>query len=251
MPRNRYPNILANDETRVVLKTFDNSDYINANYINIEGNKYIAAMCPLENTIKDFWNMIWDEGVALVMMIMKLKERRRVKGDKYWPSSKKQPLVFNDLRVIRESIEYHNGDEAIVKRVFKLVKNEEERTVIHYQYLEWPDFGTPSTNGLCEMVRLCQEYIEEYPNIPVLVHCSAGIGRTGTFIAVMSGISQIHEHEETDIESPNPLQLKDHGVDVQQMLTNMRAQRQGMIQTEEQYRFVHQYLWEFKFGKLG
>ncbi|XP_063144886.1 tyrosine-protein phosphatase non-receptor type 4 isoform X4 [Candoia aspera] len=223
--KNRYRDISPYDATRVILNS--NDDYINANYINMEIpsssiiNKYIACQGPLPNTCPDFWQMTWEQSSSMVVMLTTQVERGRVKCHQYWPEPGGSSL-YGNFQVTCHSEE---GNPAYVFRemtLFNLEKNE-DRQLTQIQYTAWPDHGVPDDSSdfldfVC-LVRKRRAGKEE----PVVVHCSAGIGRTGVLITMETAMCLI--------ECNQPVYPLD-------IVRTMRDQRAMMIQTPSQYRFV-------------
>ncbi|KAM3851538.1 tyrosine-protein phosphatase non-receptor type 4 isoform 4-T5 [Vipera latastei] len=223
--KNRYRDISPYDATRVILNS--NDDYINANYINMEIpsssiiNKYIACQGPLPNTCPDFWQMTWEQSSSMVVMLTTQVERGRVKCHQYWPDPGGSSL-YGNFQVTCHSEE---GNPAYVFRemtLFNLEKNE-DRPLTQIQYVAWPDHGVPDDSSdfldfVC-LVRKRRAGKEE----PVIVHCSAGIGRTGVLITMETAMCLI--------ECNQPVYPLD-------IVRTMRDQRAMMIQTPSQYRFV-------------
>uniref|UniRef100_A0A670K3G2 protein-tyrosine-phosphatase n=1 Tax=Podarcis muralis TaxID=64176 RepID=A0A670K3G2_PODMU len=217
--KNRYRDISPYDATRVILKS--NDDYINANYINMEIpsssiiNKYIACQGPLPNTCPDFWQMIWEQGSSMVVMLTTQVERGRVKCHQYWPEPTGSSL-YGNFQITCHSEE---GNPAYVFR--EMTMSHLELTQI--QYIAWPDHGVPDDSSdfldfVC-LIRKKRAGREE----PVVVHCSAGIGRTGVLITMETAMCLI--------ECNQPVFPLD-------IVRTMRDQRAMMIQTPSQYRFV-------------
>uniref|UniRef100_A0A669CC78 Tyrosine-protein phosphatase non-receptor type n=1 Tax=Oreochromis niloticus TaxID=8128 RepID=A0A669CC78_ORENI len=233
--KNRYKNILPFDHTRVVLKDGDpdepGSDYINANIIMVcnQGTKvkksYIATQGCLHNTISDFWRMVFQEDSRVIVMTTKEVERGKSKCVKYWPDvSALKEYGAMRVRNVRET-----SAHDYILRELKLSKGNTERTVWQYHFRAWPDHGVPTDPGgvldFLEEVNLKQESILDAG--PITVHCSAGIGRTGTFIVIDILIDVIREKGvDCDIDVPKTIQM-------------VRSQRSGMVQTEAQYRFIY------------
>lgn len=187
--KNRYGDVLAYDHSRVHLSS---GKYINANYISSgrREHAYIATQAPLPQTFNDFWTMIWEEQVPAILMLTKFIENRRIKAHCYWPSEG-VPEKFGPVKV--ELISEVSCDEQhIVVRTFKMThSNGSVRTVDHIHYTEWPDFGVPaSTRGLRSLVGLMNQYHDAIPDHPLVVHCSAGIGRAGSLIAIHSFLAR-------------------------------------------------------------
>ncbi|RXM34878.1 Receptor-type tyrosine-protein phosphatase O [Acipenser ruthenus] len=226
--KNRYTNILPYDFSRVKLISMHNdegSDYINANYIPgyRSPQEYIATQGPLPETRNDFWKMVLQEKCCMVVMLTQCSERRRVKCDHYWPFTE-EPVVYGDVTVEMTS-EKEVTEWAI--RNFRLSYADEIQDVLHLNYTSWPDHGVPTVNAaesILQFVQIVRQQAARRKG-PVLVHCSAGVGRTGTFIALDRLLQHIREHEYVDILG---------------LVSEMRSHRLSMVQTEEQYVFIHQ-----------
>ncbi|KAI4878057.1 hypothetical protein NFI96_011664 [Prochilodus magdalenae] len=224
--KNRYKTILPNPHSRVFLKSKNSCDplssYINANYIRgylRDEKAYIATQGPMINTVNDFWQMAWQEDSPVIVMITKLKEKNE-KCVLYWPEKRG---IYGKVEVLVNSV---RECEHYTVRILTLKQGGQSRKVHHYWYTSWPDHKTPDGAGpLLDLVTEVEETREAIGSCgPVIVHCSAGIGRTGCFIATAIGCRQ--------------LRLKGV-VDVLSIVCQLRADRGGMIQTGEQYEFVH------------
>jgi len=245
-PKNRYKNILPFDYTRVVLTDGDpnveGSDYINANHIKTPNDEtamqtkkfYIATQGCLENTVTDFWRMVWQENCRIIVMTTKEVERGKKKCAKYWPDSKPREFdCFIGKLVIEAREESQLKDYILREFILELVNKEgvstEKRKIFHYHFATWPDHGVPGDPG--PVLSFLQDINDRQDSIlnagPVVVHCSAGIGRTGTFVVIDMILNQIKEFG-LDVE-----------IDIQKMIQMVRAQRSGMVQTEAQYKFVY------------
>ncbi|TNN17335.1 Tyrosine-protein phosphatase 1 isoform 1 [Schistosoma japonicum] len=250
--KNRYRDISPYDQTRVILKQ-GSGDYINASFVNMEfpncgvNLRYIAAQGPLPNTYSDFWQMCWEQQVHLIVMLTAISERGRAKCHQYWPdlnstvnfSVSTSPRITQSrnstdlqLKTVREEI---NTDVAY--REFDIVqipshrgsfqsvlrKNMEARRILQLQYINWPDHGVPNdADQLISFVEQVQRIRGE--NLaPVVVHCSAGIGRTGVLIAIETSINlMVHNYPIKPIE----------------LVQRMREHRAMLIQTTGQFQFV-------------
>ncbi|NWR49045.1 PTPRJ phosphatase, partial [Regulus satrapa] len=226
--KNRYNNVLPYDISRVKLSNQSSGagDYINANYMPGYNSKkaFIAAQGPLPNTIEDFWQMIWEKSIYSIVMLTKCVEQARTKCEQYWPD--KQPRSYGDIIVTMVS-EVVLPEWTIRDFTVEKSNTPESHTVRQFHFTSWPDHGVPETTDLLINFRhLVHEYNSQNPmDSPTLVHCSAGVGRTGTFIAIDRLIQQM-EMENT--------------VDVYGVVYDLRMHRPLMVQTEDQYVFLNQ-----------
>uniref|UniRef100_A0A8C8TJ04 Receptor-type tyrosine-protein phosphatase eta n=1 Tax=Peromyscus maniculatus bairdii TaxID=230844 RepID=A0A8C8TJ04_PERMB len=226
--KNRYNNVLPYDISRVKLsvQTHSTDDYINANYMPGYHSKrdFIATQGPLPNTLKDFWRMVWEKNVYAIVMLTKCVEQGRTKCEEYWPS--KQAQDYGDITVAMTS-EVVLPEWTIRDFVVKNMQTSESHPLRQFHFTSWPDHGVPDTTDLLINFRyLVRDYMKQIPpESPILVHCSAGVGRTGTFIAIDRLIYQI-ENENT--------------VDVYGIVYDLRMHRPLMVQTEDQYVFLNQ-----------
>ncbi|XP_042650853.1 receptor-type tyrosine-protein phosphatase S isoform X21 [Tyto alba] len=230
-PKNRYANVIAYDHSRVILLPIEGivgSDYINANYIDgyRKQNAYIATQGPLPETFGDFWRMVWEQRSATIVMMTKLEEKSRIKCDQYWPGRGTDTYGMIQVTLL-DTIEL----ATFCVRTFSLHKNgsSEKREVRQFQFTAWPDHGVPEYPtpflAFLRRVKTCNP-----PDAgPIVVHCSAGVGRTGCFIVIDAMLERI-KHEKT--------------VDIYGHVTLMRSQRNYMVQTEDQYSFIHDALLE-------
>ncbi|XP_044225397.1 receptor-type tyrosine-protein phosphatase F isoform X5 [Thunnus albacares] len=230
-PKNRYANVIAYDHSRVVLTSVDavpGSDYINANYIDgyRKQNAYIATQGPLPETLSDFWRMVWEQRSSTIVMMTRLEEKSRVKCDQYWPSRGTETYGMIQVTML-DTVEL----ATYSVRTFALYKNgsSEKREVRQFQFMAWPDHGVPEYPtpilAFLRRVKACNP-----PDAgPMVVHCSAGVGRTGCFIVIDAMLERM-KHEKS--------------VDIYGHVTCMRAQRNYMVQTEDQYIFIHEALLE-------
>ncbi|XP_030065811.1 tyrosine-protein phosphatase non-receptor type 4 isoform X4 [Microcaecilia unicolor] len=223
--KNRYRDISPYDATRVILK--GNDDYINANYLNMEIpsssiiNRYIACQGPLPNTCPEFWQMTWEQCSSMVVMLTTQVERGRVKCHQYWPETAASSS-FGNYQITCHSDE---GNPAYVFREMTLTNTEknESRQLTQIQYIAWPDHGVPDdSSDFLDFVSLVRKKRNDRDE-PVVVHCSAGIGRTGVLITMETAMCLI--------ECNQPVYPLD-------IVRTMRDQRAMMIQTPSQYRFV-------------
>ncbi|XP_068093300.1 receptor-type tyrosine-protein phosphatase mu isoform X4 [Hyperolius riggenbachi] len=223
--KNRYGNIIAYDHSRVRLQSVEDeasSDYINGNYIDgyHRPNHYIATQGPMQETVYDFWRMVWHENTASIVMVTNLVEVGRVKCCKYWPDDTE---IYKDIKVTL--IETELLAEYVI-RTFAVEKRgiHEIREIRQFHFTGWPDHGVPyHATGLLGFVR--QVKTKNPPNAgPLVIHCSAGAGRTGCFI-VIDIMLDMAEREGV--------------VDIYNCVRELRSRRVNMVQTEEQYVFIH------------
>ncbi|XP_026058835.1 uncharacterized threonine-rich GPI-anchored glycoprotein PJ4664.02 isoform X3 [Carassius auratus] len=237
-PKNRYSNVLPYDASRVKLSVcgspFD--DYINANYIPGYNSRkeFIAAQGPLPVTVNEFWRMVWEKNVFTIVMLTRCNEMGRVKCEKYWPSG------TNHYQNISVTTTSEIDLESWTIRDFRIknVKTAETRYVRQFHFTAWPDHGVPQTTEvLIDFRHLVREHMDQYSrHSPTVVHCSAGVGRTGTFIAI--------DHLTFQIE-------RDSMVDIYGIVNDMRIHRPLMVQTEEQYVYLHQCAYDIIRSRTG
>ncbi|XP_050307967.1 tyrosine-protein phosphatase Lar isoform X3 [Anthonomus grandis grandis] len=230
-PKNRYANVISYDHSRVILPTEDGrrgTDYINANYCDgyRKHNAYVATQGPLPETFGDFWRMCWELKSATIVMMTKLEERTRIKCDQYWPSRGTE--IYGSMSVsisdIQELATYCIRTFTIQKEGYT-----DGREVKQLQFTAWPDHGVPDHPApFLQFLRRVKS-LNPPDAGPIIVHCSAGVGRTGCFIVIDSMLERMR-HEKT--------------VDIYGHVTCLRAQRNYMVQTEDQYIFIHDSLLE-------
>ncbi|KAK7123986.1 hypothetical protein R3I93_022177 [Phoxinus phoxinus] len=228
--KNRFSNVLPYDSSRVHLTVNDedDSDYINASYMPGYGNaskQYIAAQGPLPSTVNDFWRMVWEKRSQAIVMVTNCTESGRVKCEQYWPLDY-SPCLYGNLVV---TVKSEDKAQSWTLREFN-VKNKsssETRTVKHFHFTAWPDHGVPfGTEELIKFRGRVRQHIENsYSAGPTVVHCSAGVGRTGTLIALDVLLQQLDREKEVAIAA---------------FVQQMRLCRPLMVQTESQYVFLHQ-----------
>ncbi|XP_061489926.1 receptor-type tyrosine-protein phosphatase C isoform X2 [Rhineura floridana] len=238
--KNRYVDILPYDYNRVELSAIPGdpgSDYINASHIDgfTEPRKYIAAQGPKDETTDDFWKMIWEQKATVVVMVTRCEEGNRVKCAKYWPSMEEESASYGDIVV--KINECKVCPDYIIQKLH--ITNRREKTtgrdVTHIQFTSWPDHGVPDNPHLLLKLRRRVNALSNFFSGPIVVHCSAGVGRTGTYI----GIDAMLEGLEAEGR-----------VDVYGFVVKLRRQRCLMVQVESQYILIHQALVEYiQFGE--
>ncbi|KAM8888436.1 receptor-type tyrosine-protein phosphatase C isoform 2-T2 [Synchiropus picturatus] len=234
VPKNRYIDILPYDYNRVQLTTGNGEtgcDYINASFIDgfKELKKYIAAQGPKEETLGDFWRMIWEQKSSIIVMVTRCEEGKRPKCKQYWPSQNQDVETYEEFVVQLKSEEL--CPNYIIRHLTLMNKKEKssEREVTHIQFISWPDHGVPSEAHLLLKLRRRVNAFKNLFSGPIVVHCSAGVGRTGTYISI-----------DAMMES---LEAEGH-VDIFGFVVTLRKQRCLMVQVEGQYTLIHQALLE-------
>ncbi|XP_031708594.1 tyrosine-protein phosphatase non-receptor type 6 isoform X2 [Anarrhichthys ocellatus] len=236
--KNRYKNILPFNDTRVSLQDRDpdvvGSDYINANYVTNklwesgDQKRYIATQGCLATTVNDFWQMVWQENTRVIVMTTREVEKGRNKCVPYWPAhecSKEVGPYVVTCNSEREATDY----KIRVLEIAPVDEPSNSRTIWHYQYMIWPDHGVPlEPGGVLSFLSQVNSKQNDYPNAgPMIIHCSAGIGRTGTIVVVDMIIQTIDTiGQDCDLDIPKYIQM-------------VREQRSGMVQTEAQYKFIY------------
>lgn len=233
MNKNRYPDIVAKETTRVVLSSDSRpgSDYINANHVIVDGpltQPFICAQAPLSSTMDDFWRMIVEQSCAVIVMLTKIDQTAQA----YFPLDTATPRVFDNFTVtLCEEPKVFGAKKTIVLRKLRLTSTKyQSQTVFHLQYSSWPDRGVPeSAEDLLQLIALtdqCQAYGRTIGlSGPVVAHCSAGVGRTGVFVAVYLVLLRIATGQTASILAT---------------VHAMRQQRHGMVQSAAQYAFIYE-----------
>jgi len=239
--KNRYCGVNAVEDTRVHLRSKSGEDdYINANFVDgIHQNSkaaYIATQAPLPETFVDFWTMVWDENVLVLVMLTRLNENCKHKADKYWPTSRR-PKTFGEVTVKLEGIEKNARFQYKIKQ-FSLTRGSEKRIIKQYHFLAWPDHGVPSSPlPLLHMLQAVETYhaqrLQELAasevspaHSPMLIHCSAGIGRTGAFIIIHTVLKKLQEEGK-----------RHNDVNMKELVARIRTQRSGCLTQSAQYLF--------------
>ncbi|XP_066158731.1 tyrosine-protein phosphatase 69D isoform X1 [Euwallacea fornicatus] len=234
--KNRYPDIKAFDQTRVKLSQVDSiagSDYINANFVMgyKERKKFICAQGPMDTTVNEFWRMIWEQHLEMILMLTNLEEYSKTKCAKYWPDKSDGDKVFGKITVIH--VQETRFSDYIV-RDLKIVKagtgkDIEERRITQYHYLVWKDFMAPEhPSGIIKFIKRVNEAYSIEKGC-ILVHCSAGVGRTGTLVALDCLLQQLREEGQVSIFNN---------------ICDLRHQRNFLVQSLKQYIFIYRALME-------
>eukprot|EP00088_Acartia_fossae_P011242 TRINITY_DN15652_c0_g1_i1.p1 TRINITY_DN15652_c0_g1~~TRINITY_DN15652_c0_g1_i1.p1 ORF type:complete len:612 (-),score=68.64 TRINITY_DN15652_c0_g1_i1:409-2019(-) len=238
--KNRYTDVLCYDHSRVCLNRDDNdpeSDYINANYVDgyKQKNAFISCQGPLPRTFTDMWQMVWEERVCVVVMTTRTVERGRTKCGQYWPLHPTTSMDCGHYRISCDTI-VNYPDFILTELTLTDTSTNESRPVSHFAFSSWPDYGTPDTalsmlqflqcvrERQSEMVAALDNWSGHPLGPPIVVHCSAGIGRTGTFCTLDIAIRKFEDTEK---------------VDIKRTVDCIRAMRAFSIQMPDQYVFCH------------
>ncbi|CAN8003799.1 unnamed protein product, partial [Ixodes hexagonus] len=228
--KNTYKKLLPYDYNRVVLDTLPDipdSDYVNATHVDsiLKPNAYIAAQGPNEDTISDFWRMVWEKKCYVVVMLTKVFDFIRVMCCQYWPMELDKPEKYGLIEVTLLS---EDTMANFVIRTLRLRKGEEERDVFQLHFTSWASHTEPFTNALLDFRRRVRTFTDRWSAIgPTVVHCSDGCGRTGTYMCIDANLELADE---------------DGVYDVFGYTKKLRAARKGMVETVEAYKFVYETL---------
>ncbi|XP_042157953.1 phosphatidylinositol phosphatase PTPRQ [Oncorhynchus tshawytscha] len=223
---NRFTNIKPYNNNRVKLLSepgLPGSDYINASFISgyLCPSEFIATQGPLPGTVADFWRMIWETRTQTIAMLTQCYEKGRIRCHQYWPEDNKPVTVFGDI-IITKLTEDIYPDWTV--RALKVERHGDYMVVHHFNYTSWPEHGVPeSSTTLIQFVRAIRA--NRHENTTIVVHCSAGVGRTGVFIALDHLIQHISDHDFVDIYG---------------LVAELRSERMCMVQNLAQYMFLHQ-----------
>eukprot|EP00730_Choanoeca_flexa_P007709 TRINITY_DN12380_c0_g1_i1.p1 TRINITY_DN12380_c0_g1~~TRINITY_DN12380_c0_g1_i1.p1 ORF type:complete len:381 (+),score=84.44 TRINITY_DN12380_c0_g1_i1:1299-2441(+) len=234
--KNRYTNVLPTASSRVPLTRLGDdpvSEYINANYVKgyLSEKRFIAAQGPKEETTSDFWRMLWEQKCQIIVMMTGLKENGRDKCHRYWPEEGQ--IMEDDLYSLKslDAVDY----DFYILSTLELTEKASGKSfrIMHFWYTNWPDHGVPDeTWHVIKFVLAVREYAVKHKGVgPIVVHCSAGIGRTGTFVAIDKGIQELNSAWRV--------------TDIYGNVMRMRHERGGSVQTPIQYLFIHQALLDY------
>lgn len=231
--KNRYRNVLAYDHSRPLLQDGQDGDYINANYMPGFKNakRYIAMQGPIPTSIVDTWRLIWQEKSECIIKVTREVEGGTLKCHKYWPDPNSDtPQKIALLGQIEVEHVETTANEIFITRKFKLRKGGEERNVTQFSYEVWPDHGVPVTTREFLSFRDACKTVTDNTTNPIVVHCSAGVGRTGTYITVDSVLDAVDSGK------------KSKDLDIDSTVAGLRKNRCFMVQTCPQYVFCYEAL---------
>ncbi|XP_013871670.1 tyrosine-protein phosphatase non-receptor type 1 [Austrofundulus limnaeus] len=229
--RNRYRDVSPFDHSRIRLQLGTN-DYINASLITVEEaqRNYILTQGPLPNTCGHFWEMVWEQRTRGVVMLNRVIEKGSIKCAQYWPQREEKEAVFEDtnfkVNLVSEDIKSYY---TVRQLELENLSTQETREILHFHYTTWPDFGVPESPAsfLNFLFKVRESGCLNSEHGPVVVHCSAGIGRSGTFCLVDTCLLLMSIRKD-----PSSVRIRD-------VLLEMRNYRMGLIQTADQLRFSY------------
>ncbi|XP_026223022.1 tyrosine-protein phosphatase non-receptor type 1 [Anabas testudineus] len=229
--RNRYRDVSPFDHSRICLQLGTNN-YINASLITVEEaqRNYILTQGPLPNTCGHFWEMVWEQRTRGVVMLNRVIEKGSVKCAQYWPHKEERDAIFEDtnfkLTFVSEDIKSYY---TVRQLELENLSTQETREILHFHYTTWPDFGVPQSPAsfLNFLFKVRESGCLNSEHGPVVVHCSAGIGRSGTFCLVDTCLLLMSIRKDAS------------SVRIRDVLLEMRRYRMGLIQTADQLRFSY------------
>ena len=222
--KNRYSDVLSNDIT--IYPADPSAGYICGNLLNtvsffLTPLSFVACQAPTPSTFEDFWSIVFNDDIPLLIMLTQLVENGHHKADKYWPNASQ---TYGDVSVLLENERVSTVEKSVIFRTFAVTKGSLVKRVTQIQFFGWPDFGIPlSTEGFQQIVHYLDSVV---PESKVLVHCSAGIGRTGTLIGVYVASSLLRQNK-----------LKEDSI--KEVVGWLKTQRCGMVQKLEQYCYIY------------
>lgn len=237
--KNRYKNILANENTRVVLNYPKN--YINANHISYQESKFIATQAPLINTMADFYDMIWQNQSSIIITLTDIVEKGNKKMDIYWPSCINKVINVGIYNITYESEKIIEEQKITIRKFNMTIDGIQFKNLTQIHYTGWPDCDVPNNpNDIINIYRLMKHFENQTGNNPTIVHCSAGIGRTGTFITLsicLNIINDMFKNSEIYSFSRNNI---NKNLNIKKLLMEIRKQRTGLVQTWRQYLYIYE-----------
>ncbi|KAG0232262.1 hypothetical protein BGX31_005201 [Mortierella sp. GBA43] len=264
--KNRYNHVWPFDHNRVKIKECgEGDDYINASYVKppFGRRSYIASQAPLPSTFEDFWKVIWEQGSRVIVMLTREVEMGRIKCHQYWPTAEQPTMEFGPLRVkLLTSFRPDVTEDTILVRQIQLThawhSEEVGRTITQLQYTGWPDFGVPETPlAVLKVIELAHNYNVPVSAGPMVVHCSAGCGRTGTFCVIDSVLAEIKDHRADSNKSlamGSPRNYQENFLPTDSVfaaVSKFREQRLSMVQCLRQYVFCYEAILWYLADKLA
>lgn len=225
--------------------------YVNASYIDgpfqEDKKSFIATQGPLKNTIAKFWKLCFNNNVTLILMLCSFEEEGRKKCEYYLPAIN-QRLCFSedDMSIFLENEEWVLLG-CLIKRELTITINGVSKKIFHLQMINWPDHSCPDKNGYTTIdyiIKAIAEFRERFPSSPVLTHCSAGTGRTGTLIAIFNLIKCLSFFKNVNERDVQPF------MSVFNIVRKLREQRPGMVSSLEQYKYIYLHLIEWSMSHL-
>jgi len=225
--KNRYPDKLPYDHNRVLLNALingSNSDYINASTVTDHDPRnpaYIVTQGPMAHTVADFWQMVWEQGSVVLVMLSRLAENGYQLAHRYWPEEGSEQYHIYEVHLVSEHVWC---DDYLVRSLYlKNTQTNETRTVTQFHFLSWPDAAIPtSTKALLEFRRKVNKSYRGR-SCPIIIHCSDGVGRSGTYILIDMVLNRMTKGSKE--------------IDIAATLEHIRDQRSGMVQTRSQFEF--------------
>lgn len=259
---NRYSNVLPFDTNRVVIKYPEkmglSTDYINASWVDINPKKpLIITQGPTNCSIAAFWAMVWEQNISVIVMLTRRFEKGYEKCAQYWPTTILSSMLVGDMviKLISTQIKY---EDCLTCRTFTIHRKnmsdgtEEQRTITQIHYIEWPDFGIPSTTDIMrEVMHLSNYHQDETSYKPIIIHCSAGVGRAGTFTTLLllaDKFDKIYADKDYTDKDYVKSAIK---WDISETVLQLRTCRIAAIQTVEQFTFLHTTLRDYILCKLS
>ncbi|KAK0424527.1 hypothetical protein QR680_008712 [Steinernema hermaphroditum] len=230
MDKNRYKDVVCGDEGRVVLTWPPGhpNDYIHANWVPVHGEKrYICTQGPTEKTVEDFWRLVWQEKCKSIVMLCGVMEMGKKKCEQYWPAKEGEQMTSGLLTI--RNVKVHDPEKMLTSSNLELSWQGQTHRVDHILWNGWPDRGVPDNHLAC--LRLVRKVA---PLAPVIVHCSAGIGRTGTIVGL--------DMCQVSLQNGEPVNMAD-------IVKELRVHRHGSVQTDVQYIYMHRVIFSLAENK--
>ncbi|TPP64956.1 Tyrosine-protein phosphatase non-receptor type [Fasciola gigantica] len=232
--KNRYRDIIPYDSTRVILDSGCVGNYINASYVEVPiapSRRYILTQGPMQQTSSHFWLMVWERRSPAIVMLNRIFEKGLMKCHPYFPQKCLHPVLYFDDVDLRIKLNVEATHKYFVKRILCIsnTRTNEQHEVVHLHYTNWPDFGVPfSPSGLLDFLWIVRNSgALDNPKHPPVIHCSAGVGRSGAFVLIDLALHLVEVLGNI------------RGPDLAELFVELRRCRMGVIQTAEQLRFCY------------